>query len=720
MHGALIFALLQNEQHMAILEKIRRRSGLAVGLIGFALALFVISDALNSNYGIFGGKGANKNNVGEIDGEQIGIKQFESKVDENATMYKERAQQKNLDQNTMDMVREQTWNQLVQEGIMAKEFAELGVKVTNDELFDMIQGENIHPQIKTAPIFQNQQTGQFDRELVIRFLKNITSSTDEKAKGQWLSFEDGLAKEAETKKYNTLLKKGVYATSLEATYRFNDRKKSADLEIVSLPYFSIADSTIKSDESELKSYFKKNSDKYKEKENSRKLTFVLFDVIPTHEDTMSINKWVSDQVTQFAASKNDTLYVDLNSDTKFDTVAKPRSAFPEEVQARLFNDSVGSIVGPIYNNGKFSIYKISGVKQDSVYQMHASHILFKTENGDTAASVKKANEVMNEIKKGASFAEKAAQFGTDGTSSRGGDLGWFKEGQMVKPFNDAVYKGTKGDMFILKTQFGVHIVKITDNKIKKLVCAGVLDRTITASEKTVNGIYGKASQFTASSQSVEDFDKNITEKNYTKRTADNIRENDKSVAGLPDAREVVRWAYNAKKDDVSDVFSIGDKYIVAVLAQIKEKDKSNFEDVKEKVEAEYRKDKKAEMLIEKANAAITGSSKLQDVGTKLKIPVTPLAGQNFENTNIAYIGPDQTFVGTLMGTTATNKILGPVKGDNAVYVYSVTKINVAPKVDDINLYKNEIQQQLSQKAESNSFEVLKDLYKVKDNRFMFY
>lgn len=704
---------------MSILEKIRSKSGLAIGVVGLALALFVISDALNSNTGLFGGRG-NSNNVGEVDGEKISYKQFDAKVEENMAGYKQRSQQANLDQNTIDMIREQTWNQIVQEELMAKEYDNLGIAVTNDELLDMLQGENVHPQIKSAPVFQNPQTGQFDPSRVLPFIKNITESNDEQAKSQWIAFEESLMKEAESKKYNDLFKKGFYATSLEAKMKYNDRAKTADLELVALPYFSVADSTIKAEEGDLKSYFRKNTDKYKEKDNARKIEFVLFDVVPTAEDTASINKWVADQVTQFAAATNDTLYVDLNSDTKFDTTAKPRSAYPEDVQDKLFNDSIGTIVGPTYNNGKFSIYKVVGIKQDSLYQMRASHILFKTENGDTAATMKKANEVMAEIRKGASFAEKAAQYGTDGTASRGGDLGWFREGQMVGPFNDAVKKGNKGDMFVLKTQFGVHIVKITENKTKKLVCAGVLERTIAPSEKTISVAYNAASQFAAASQSVEDFEKNISEKNYSKRIADNIKENDKAIAGMPDAREVVRWAYNAKKDDISDVFAINDKYIVAVLAQIKEKDKANFDDVKDRVEADYRKDKKAEMLIEKANTAMSGAGKLQDVSTKLQTPVTPITSQTFENANIAYVGPDNTMVGTIFGTATTGKILGPVKGDNGVYVYSISKFNAAPAVPDMTQYKNEIQAQLSQRAEYGSFEALKEIRNVKDNRFMFY
>jgi peptidyl-prolyl cis-trans isomerase D len=702
---------------MSILERIRKNSGIAVGAIGLALALFVITDALNSNTGIFGNNKAGKNNVGEIDGEQISIKTLEAKTDEKVEQYKQRSNEKNVNQGTIDMLREQTWTELVQQTLYGKEYSDLGLAVTSDELADMFYGENIHPQVKQS--FTDPKSGVFDKSTVIRSLKNINEGNDEKVKKQVTDFEDYLEKDALTKKYNSLLKKGIYVTSLEAKAKAADRKNTADVEIVALPYFSIADSTLKIDDSDLKNYFKKNSDKYKEKINSRKMEFVMFDVVPTKEDTDVVVKWVNEQSVQFAESKNDTIFVDLNSDVKFDTTAKPLSAFPEEVQGLMYSKPVGTVVGPIYAKGRYDMYKISGVKEDTVFQMRASHILFKTENSDTAATIKKANEVMSEIKKGASFAEKASQYGTDGTSSRGGDLGWFREGQMVKAFNDAILKGNKGDMFVLKTQFGVHIVKITENKTKKLYCVSVLERTVVPSEKTVNGIYSKASQFAASSQSVEDFDKNISEKNYTKRTADNVRENDKSIAGLPDAREVVRWAYNAKKDDISDVFSIGEKYLVCVLAQIREKDKSNFDDAKGRVEAEYRKEKKADMLLEKATSAMAGLTKLQDIGAKLKTPVTPANGLTFENGNIPYLGPDNAFIGNVFGSVSTGKIVGPIKGDGAVFIYSKIKTD-SPKTDDLKQVKAELMQSLSQKIEQMSFETLKDLKNVKDNRFMFY
>jgi len=260
---------------------------------------------------------------------------------------------------------------------------------------------------------------------------------------------------------------------------------------------------------DLKSFFKTISYKYKAKDNLRKVDYVLFDIIPSTEDSANILKWVQDQVTQFAQATNDTLYVDLNSDTKFDTVAHTKNFYPENVQNALFSGNVGDVIGPVFSEGKYRLYKVTGIKEDEKFTMKASHILFRTEGAtkeDTLKTLKKAQEVMAEIRRGASFEEKAAQYGTDGTASRGGDLGWFQEGQMVAEFNDYVKKGKKGDMGIVKTQFGIHIVKITEDKTKKAVCAGVLERAIEAGEQTTNMAYNKASQFAAALAGNDDFE----------------------------------------------------------------------------------------------------------------------------------------------------------------------------------------------------------------------
>lgn len=704
---------------MAILTKIRNRSGLAVGFVGLALALFVISDALNSNTAIFGGKG-NSSTVGEIAGEKVGIKLFQQKYDEQEQIMKDRNPNQPIDDNTRNQLRDQVWNQLLQDNLMAKEYKELGIAVSNEELEDMIYGDNINANIIQS--FTDPKTGAFDKNNVKRYLKQLTDNGDEKGKKQWKQYEDYLVQDAFTRKYTNLIKKGTYVTSLEAKNLYTNRTRTAELNLLALPYNQIADSTINAEESDLKSYFRANQNKYKERENSRKVEFVVWDFAPTPDDSAVARKWAAVQAEQFKLAKNDTVYVDNNGDAKFDPIAKPRGSFPEEIVGKLFSDSIGSVIGPIFKDGKYKIYKISGVKEDTIYYMHASHILFKVDGPtaeDTLKSKVKAEEVLRNLKNGADFAVTASTFGTDGTKDKGGDLGWFAEGQMVPEFNKAVKEGTKGDLKLVKTQFGWHIVKITDNKSKRLVCAGILERAIEPSEQTLNRAFNDASQFASASTSADEFDKNVAERKLEKRIAEYVRETDTYLPGYNDARSVVQWANTANIGDVSEVFTVGDKYIIAVVKDIKEKDKASFESAKTRVEADYRKDKKAEQLIEKAKTALEGATTLDAVSKKLNTPIVPTSSLNLENPFFANVGADNVFGGTVFGSTA-GKLSGPVKGDAAVYVFMINKFNDAPVIKDYAQYKNEMDNGVRQRMEYGYLEALKDIKGVKDFRFKFF
>jgi peptidyl-prolyl cis-trans isomerase D len=272
---------------MAILTKIRNRSGLAIGVVGGALLLFVISDALNSNSSLFSGQ-ASSNNVAEIDGETIGIRQFEERLEINTENFKKRSQQENLDENTLNQVREQTWTQVMNDYLMVKQYKDLGIEISNEELEDMLIGKNIHPQILQS--FTDPATGQFDVNNVKRYLKQMSEGTDENMKAQWKEFEDYLVTDGQQRKFTNLLKKGVYTTALEAKSAFQARTATAEFNFVAIPYMSIVDTTITAEESDLKSYFKKNMDKYKERENSRKLEFVVWDFAPSSEDSAAAQK----------------------------------------------------------------------------------------------------------------------------------------------------------------------------------------------------------------------------------------------------------------------------------------------------------------------------------------------------------------------------------------------------------------------------------------------
>jgi len=703
---------------MAILTKIRNRSGIAIGFVGLALVLFLVSDALSSGNSIFN---SNANNVGQIDGDAISYKQFEVEIAKQEAQYLERSQGQPLDDNTRQQVREQAWNVLVQEGLMSKEYADLGISVTNEELTDLFVGDNIHPQVKQS--FTDPKTGYFDKSIVIQNLKQINEKGDEKTKKQLRNFEDFLLQDGLNRKYSFLVKKGVYTTNLEAKKLYEGRSRTAEMNFVVMPFSSVADSAVKVEESDLKSYFNKNQNKYKSKENSRKIDFIVYNFAPSAEDSTEMMKWVADQMSLFAQAKNDTQYVDQNSEVRFDAKPRSRKDYPEDVVGRLFSDSIGSIVGPIFKDNKYQIYKVSGVKNDTTVFMRASHILFKVDGAtalDTANSKIKAEEILAQIKKGSDFAMLAAQYGTDGTKDKGGDLGWFQDGQMVPEFNKFCKSGNKGDVGIVKTQFGWHIVKITENKSSKLVTAGLVERTFKASDKTVGFAFNEASQFAASSRSIADFETNAKAKKLEVRTAEMIRENDNFLPGYTDAREAVRWAFNAKVGDISEVVTVGDKHMIVALKDIREKGKASFEEARGKAENDFRKEKKAEQLLAKMKEAVDGGAATLDaLSKKLNLTVTPVGNQNFENTGIAYVGQDNSFVGAVLGS-APNKFVSSFKGDGGIYAFQVNKFIEAPAITDYSSFKAELKQPLAQKVEYGFMETLKEIHNVTDLRYKFY
>ncbi len=705
---------------MSIISKIRNKSGLAITFIGISLGLFVISDAMQSNTSIFSGS-SNPTDVGEVDGKSISIKEFEQELQKQEDNYKLGNPDQAIDDNTRTQFREQAWNTMLRENLMNKQYAELGLVVNNDELADLFYGTNIHPQVRQQ--FADPNTKEFNPANVLQNLKSINENGDEKIKAQLKQFEDYVLNETLNRKYSTLIKKGVYVTNLEAKQLYLARTQTAEMNYLAIPYSSISDSAIKVEEKELRTYFNKNSAKYLESENSLKLDFVVWDFAPSHEDSAEIINWANTKKEEFRSCANDTVFVDANSEVKFDITAKPRTSYPDEIASQLFKDSLGAVIGPIFKEGKFFTYKISGIKQDTIFYMRASHILFKVDSPsleDTIKSMVKAGEILSKLRGGADFSAMAMEHGTDGTKDKGGDLGWFPETQMVREFTEACKTLKKGEMRLVKTQFGWHILKLTEDKTKKLICAGVIERTVKPSEKTSRDAFNDANQFAASSTSEKDFDANLEDKKLTKRTAETVRESDSYLPGFTDAREIVRWAFNAEKGDVSDVKTAGDKYIIAVVKDIRTKNKASFDASKSRSEADFIKDKKAEQLMEKVQTAMDGGATTLDaLSKKLNATLNPIGAQSFDNINIAYVGPDNIFIGALFGSKPGN-LNAPFKGESAVYAYTLNKINTAPEIKDYSQYKQELEGALKQRVEFSFLDALKEIKGVTDMRYKFY
>ena len=698
---------------MAMINKIRNKAGLLIGIVGFSLLAFILGDLLSNNQGLFSG---DRTTVAVIGGKKINVQDFEAKVQTSIENYKLNSQTENVDQNVTEQLREQTWNQLVQDEVMGTQYEKLGLTVTPEELMDMVKGKNPHPQIVQA--FTDPATKQFNPSAVINFLKNMNNDPTGRTAAQWVAFERAIQQERLTQKYNDLIKQGLYVTTAEAKNEFDARNRTASIRFLTLSYSTISDSTVQVSDAELKEVYNRNQKKYKQ-EATRSIDYVTFDVVPSETDREAARQEITKLTDEFKASTNDSAFVALNSDNRAEGTFVKQGGLPPTLDTVMFNAPVGTVVGPYEENNMFRLAKLSEVKMlpDSV---HARHILLKANNPATKDSVmKRADSLLTAIKAGADFAMLSTLYSVDeGAKQKGGDLGWFSQGMMVKPFNDAAFQNNKGDKLIVETQFGIHIMEILDQSApSRQVKVMYIDRRIEPSSKTYQMAYNKANEFAMKNTTAEAFDNGVKQQNLTKLTESNVQENARQVGPLENSRELVRWMYTAKVGDVSKAFEFNNRFTIAKLTEIREKGYSTMEEVKDQVLFEARREKKADMLIERIKKA-GNAGNIDALATALGTNVQTSENVSFASPFLS-TGMEGAVVGKIMamkpGTTSA-----PLEGLAGVYVVNLKAFNNPPAPANYNEIASQMRQQLQGRAQYEVFNALKEKADISDNRGKFY
>lgn len=701
---------------MSVLAKIREKSGLLLLVIGGALVLFIGGDLLTSNTSVFN---RTATDVGEVAGRRITGEEFEFRVAKAEENYRMNTGQQSIDESLKDMLRQQTWNQMLNEIIMDAEYKELGLVVSPQELYDMVRGKDPHPSVKQA--FTNPQTGVYDPSAVLNFLKNMENDESGATKARWVEFETSIKRERLNEKYNNLITKGLYVPTAFAKLDYEAKNRLANVKYVAKRYNTIADSTIVLSDADLKKYYKEHLYEF-EQEASRKIEYVLFDVFPSQEDDQKVLEDISALKDEFARTEDDTAFIAANSDLPLNGAKFSRAQLAADMGEAVFANGKGYVHGPYKEGNLYKLAKVIDV-QTSSDSVKARHILVKINEKDTASAQAKVDSLKNLIKKGKKFEDVAKDNSEDlGSATNGGDLGWFTEGIMVKPFNDACFNGKKGDMPVVTSQFGIHLIEILD-KTAPTQKASLLyvEKEVAPSSKTEQEVYIRASEFVSKAKNKETFDKAAEEMGIVKRVAENIKEVDRNIVGMNNTKEIIRWVYNDKtaEEDVSKPFEIENKFIVAVLVEVREKGFATLEQVKPQVEIGARRDKKAEIFINEMNQAMAGGANLDAIASKLNTAVETADNVNFGAFAIPGMGREPRVLGTIFATQqgATSK---PIKGETGVFLVSPQIFTEPAQVSDYSPYKTQLSGALSNRAGSEVFEALKDKANVIDNRGKFY
>ncbi len=701
---------------MATLQKIRNRGGVLVAvIIGLALGAFILGDMLSSGSKLMR---PSQLKIAEIDGESVQYPDFQKKVEELSEVYKMNTQQTQIDENTWEQIREQVWQGYLQENIIGKASEKLGVAVTSEELFDLIQGKDPHPIIKQ--LFRNQKTGEVDKSAIIQFLKAMDSGATPAQKSYWLYIENQIKQDRMFSKYSNLIAKGLYVTTDEAKRSLTAKNKSANIQYVMLNYSTIPDVNVKVSDDELKAYYNTHKEEYKQ-EKGRSIEYVTFDVVPSEGDKAATQKWVSDAKAEFAATTDNQQYINANSDTRFDPSFSKSNELAPNLSLWAFSAQPGDFYGPYFENGEYKLAKIDQFKMlpDSV---QASHILI---NPQTLGSVEKAKNVADSLKRkielGANFAEIAMKYSEDpGSKMKGGDLGWFKRKQMVPEFEEAAFTGEINKLYVVATRFGFHIIKPTKKgKETNQVRLAILTKKVEPSSETYQKTYTEASKFASENQTKEAFEKAVVAQKLDKKIA-NLTENERAVAGIESSRQLVRAAFSTDpgkiciNNEKSPIFEFGNKFVIAAVTGASEEGSSSFEEAKPRIELVVRKDKKGDMLADKLKSATDLSSAASINSTEVK----EASAVNFTSYSIPNLGFEPAVIGAVC-SLPEGKISAPVKGNNGVFIAKVTSYTTGTD-NDLKAEKNRIAQSLGYRAGTQVFEALKKNTEIVDKRSKFY
>jgi len=704
---------------MATLEKIRSKGVLLVAVVGFALLAFIIGDFLNSGSSYFN---KSRETVAKIVGEDINIKDYQAAIEQMSEVYKIETGKTELNEEIMSQLRQSVWESMVSEKILLAEAKKIGLAVSADELSDRCIGNNIHPLIMQRRVFLGEN-GQFSRPSLVQFLNSLeqTPTNEEmkqqmaKAKTYWLFWEKNVKMNILQEKYNALISKTVTSNSLDAKMSYQDRKVNVDVAYVVKPYYLIPDSAIKITQSEIKDLYNKQKQQYKQDANCS-INFVSFDIKPMKEDFTEAETWMNKLSEEFKTTTDVAGLVNSNSDIMYDGRAYSEKSVPASLKDFAFGGSTGAVLGPIFANNTYTMARImeSGIMQsDSVKLRHIFLV---------AKDAAKADSIIAVIKAGGDFATLAKQYSAvKQTADKGGEIGWLTEnmqGMDKEMIKNAFGKPVK-EIFTIKNEQGVQIMQATEKtQARRKVKLAILERKVVASSKTYSRIYNDAKQF-AVDLKADKFDSKAKEKGYIVHPATDILHSSDRIADIPQSRQIVRWAFNNDKNNVSDVFDCGSQFIVAVTKEKNDKGYRSIEKLTDQLRVEITRDKKAEMMIKELSEKLAKNPSLEALAASLNDSVKTVKGVNFAGYQFGNAGFEPTVIGK-SSVVALNKVSAPIKGNLGVFVIRTANKVENPQPFNAKMEKMQLNGRMNYSLPYMIIQDMKDKADIVDNRLNFF
>ena len=702
---------------MAVLGNLRKNSFVLIAVIGMALFAFVIA-------GVFDGSGfQSQEPIGKVNGEELSISDFRNQMDILKKSY-----------NFNDLQALTTaWDESVRIELLNQEINELGIGSSSDHLEYFLSQS---PSFNSDERFIND-AGLFDVNKFSNFISELKEINPE-AYFQWSNQENQFNNQIKANTYFNLISSGLNSTFFEGKKQYSTSNSNANISFVKIPYSSIPDSLVSVKNSEISKYIKDNPEDF-EQESTRNIDYVIFDESPSKKDQNDLRLRLENLLNQreeynqvsklnevvpgFLTTSDLELFLSENSDVPYDSIYRPKGFFSSDHAQMIFNLDNNQTYGP-YTDGEFLKYsKMIDKKRNG--NVRASHILVSYQGAQGASSEitrtkedarKEASRILNLARNNPdSFSSYALEFSDGPSKSNGGDLGFFQEGMMVKPFNDYVFSNRVGRIGLVETDFGFHVIKVVAKE--DVVLVGTIGLKNIPSDRTSDSIFNIASKFEIDLGKSFDINKTASDLDFEVKSLNSIGELDHDLPNMENQRRLVQWLFN-EDSSIGDYKRFDLSQGGFVIVQINDKQDKGLMPARLAtltVTPILKNQKKAEIIISENKKYTT----LEDLSASNNLEIINVSALNQITPVVSQAGFEPKLVGTAFGLKI-GQTSNLIEGETGVYLVKLNSLNSVEEIESYSAFENQLTSKLRTNLDFNIVQSLKKSADVVDNRSDYY
>lgn len=665
---------------MASLQRIRNHGALLITIVGLAMLAFILGDFLNSGSSFFN---RSRENVGVIEGQKIHYTEYEAAKDQLTEVYKIESGRTDFDEDMHTQIRNQVWNMFVMDYTLRAQAKEIGMDVTTDELTELCIGENVHQILRGRRAFYGED-GQYSREIVKNLIAAINEGSEDaeqnaslqQAKTYWMYWEKAVRMSYMQEKYTSLLQHLLKANSLDAEYAFDARQKGVSAEYVMQPYYSVADSLVKVSDRDIKKLYAQHKEQYKQTPN-RAIKYIAFDIVPSEDDFKAAETLMNNLKEEFQTTEDVSLVVNTNSDIMYDGRDYSEETVPAQFKEFAFakGAKAGDCTDILFENNTYAMARI----------MQAGYSM--PDSVELKAIVE------------------------DGEDQ---ELGWFKAADLPKNIAEPALAGKRGEKFTVAQGMGEQTYEIMEiGKPTPKVKLAILAREVTPSSKTYSIIYNNAKQFIVNNNNAEALEAAAQEAGMTVVPQFNLTATTDKVGQLAASRPIVRWAFEAKEGQVSDVFECGQQFIVAALTEVNDGDYRPLEAVRAELTYEATNNAKAAYIKKELKGVESLEAAAQIMGQK----VQSVERVSLADSRLGNAGMEPAVIGAAIAQ-GENALSEPIQGNMGVFVIKTGAANNAEGTFNAESEKAQLSSRFAY-LPYQAIQLLEDEAEITDNRANF-